>query len=137
MGSAGAGPVWVRGQYLVEDVVASLACSDFNQPVETLRSLLDQYVPAARVVPLAAQTPYLPSEGVGRGGEQHRSQHNVAVVTNRLLRCPKIHLCYACVLFCDGDSLSSTHTTQLLRLDSDLWPCLSCNPVFINPLSCP
>ena len=61
-----AGAVWVRGQYLVEDVVASLARRDFDQPVKTLRGLLDQNVPAARVVPLAPETHHLASEGGNR-----------------------------------------------------------------------
>ena len=56
----------MRGQYLVEDVVASLACRDFDQPVKTLRGLLDQNVPAARVVPLPPETSHLVSGGGSR-----------------------------------------------------------------------
>ncbi len=51
--------VWVGGQYLIKDVVASLAGSDLNQPVQTLGGLLYENIPAPGVIPLATQTHHL------------------------------------------------------------------------------
>lgn len=49
----------VGGQYLVKDVVASLAGSNLDQPVQTLGGLLYQDIPAPSVVPLAPKTHHL------------------------------------------------------------------------------
>lgn len=49
----------MEGQYLIQDVVASLAGGDLDQPVQTLGGLLNQNIPASGVVPLAAQTHHL------------------------------------------------------------------------------
>lgn len=56
------GSVCVREHYLIKDVVASLACGDLDQSVQTLGGLLDQNVPAAGVVLLPTQTHHLESE---------------------------------------------------------------------------
>lgn len=55
--------VEVGGQYLIQDVVASLAGSNLNEPVQTLSGLLDQKIPASGVVPLAPQTHHLGGQG--------------------------------------------------------------------------
>lgn len=44
---------------LVEDVVAPLAGGDLDEAVEALRGLLDQHVPAPRVVALPPQPHHL------------------------------------------------------------------------------
>lgn len=56
------GGVCVGEQYLIEDVVASLARGDLDQPVQTLGGLLNQNVPAAGVVLLPTQTHHLESD---------------------------------------------------------------------------
>ena len=55
-----------KGGYLVQDVVASLAGGDLDEPVQTLGGLLDQEVPATRVVPLATQTHHLDNRELRR-----------------------------------------------------------------------
>lgn len=51
--------LWGWRQYLVQNVVAFLAGGDLDESVQTLRSLLNENVPATCVIPLTPQTHHL------------------------------------------------------------------------------
>ena len=55
--------------YLIEDVVAFLAGGDLDEAVEALRRLLDEDVPASRVVALAPETHHLGRKGTVTSAE--------------------------------------------------------------------
>lgn len=49
--------------YLIEDIIAFLAGGNLDEAVEALRCLLDEDVPASRVVALAPETHHLGKRG--------------------------------------------------------------------------
>ena len=48
-----------ESRYLIQDVVTLLAGSNLDQPVQTLRGLLDQDIPATSIVLLTTQSHHL------------------------------------------------------------------------------